>query len=196
MKLLAPLLLSAAMLLPAVAAAERVTFHYRGVTVSDTFLAPAGTPVSGKFSWDPAAPVEVYGPPSYQFAVYTEPFTHGFSVRVGRHQAKTDNVQVYLYNDLGDPGSAVDMLSWSGSALKFDGQSFPDGLLGCQLVTAYGDTSALADFALPRKIDPARFQGHQYNECKLFFGLVLNEVALDFLMLDIRSTGKGHDDTD
>jgi hypothetical protein len=136
------------------AAAEVVTFEFRGTVSYSTYLAAPGTPVVGRFSWDASAPTVVYNPGSYPCSIYQAPYTGAFSARVGEHTIGSDAVDVWVCNDTGS--NIPDLLTVNGRAPVLDGTTFADGNLGL----AMGSTSdaVFRDTSLPRHLEAVRFQ--------------------------------------
>ncbi len=176
--------LCAAFLLSALsAAAQVVTFEFCGRSIYGTPMAPVGTPVSGRFSWDIAAPA--LEPPGSVDNNYYAPQVGRFAFVAGQHNVATDNMWVIVRNF---PGSG-DSIDINGYASVIDGTLFSQGYFGIRLSATPG-TDVFPDGKLPRDLNLADFNNPSYNYFQLFSGVVGNDI-----MLDVELQWVGHPET-
>jgi hypothetical protein len=172
----------AVLLLAGAASAQVVTFEFQGTVTNTTYMASSGSTVTGHFSWDTAAPTS--DPiPSYQYSVYTEPYTFGIWAKVGPHTIRSDQLQVSVYNDLG--GNAEDMITVTGSAPVVDGTTFSSGYFSIGLASGWGKTKVFRDTSLQQHLNLMRFDAEGLNYAQLWDGSP-NGLLLDIKLESIR----------
>jgi hypothetical protein len=167
-----PLLAAAFLLFALPASAQVVTFEFCGRSIYGTPMAPVGTPVSGRFSWDIAAPA--LEPSGSVDNNYYAPQVGRFAFVVGEHNVATDNMWVIVRNY---PGSG-DSIDINGYAPVIDGTLFSQGYFGIRLSATPG-SDVFADGKLPRDLNLADFNNPSYGYFQMYSGVVSNDIMLD-----------------
>jgi hypothetical protein len=145
------------------ASAEVRDFAFTGIVNESTPMAPAGSAVTGTFSYDRAArAVLASGVPAgtqFGFAMYANPYP--FTLRVNGHTVTASVTYVDVANNGG--GNVEDYLNIRGVPPTLDGTYFAEGNVGFFLATGPGNTSVLRTVRPPRDIQVAQYDGMNYG---------------------------------
>jgi hypothetical protein len=182
------LLCAAGLMAVGTVSAEVVAFELCGHVKTSTPMAPAGTPVMGRFSWDTSAPVTSPGGVTW-LSSYGPPYTGPFTFTVGPHSVSAENTGVTVFNDTGS--NVADMIDFGGNyPIVIDGTVFDQGYFSIRLASSPAKTSVFQDTSLPAHLEVARFDSQSMNYFQMYSGVVQNEVMLDATVDWIRRSGE------
>ena len=143
--------------------AEVRSFWFSGTVDYSLPMAPAGTVITGTFSYDLGTePDYTSGDPcgpGYGNSAYA--FQHSFSATVNGHTITSAPVYTEVVNNFG--GNVEDVLTVYGQPMTLDGTSFPEGLIGFQLASGPGNTEVFRCTRMPRGIHLKRFDSGNYG---------------------------------
>jgi hypothetical protein len=135
--------------------AEVITFHFQGTVTYGTSLAPVGSQVTGSFSYDAKTSAGVL--PLQNYATYSFPPPHAFTLQIGDHTAVSNALYASIWNDFG--GNFEDVANVYGQGLVLDGITLPDGMLGITLASGPGNTKVFKSVDLPKSYKMSEFDG-------------------------------------
>jgi hypothetical protein len=135
------------------ASAETIAFRYSGVvTYGGPMAVPAGTPITGTFSYDnetvPALAFTGYA--NYQIPVKFQ-MTGSF----GSQKVVSNNMGVTVRNNA--QSNVEDSVEVMGSAPVLDGTTLPNGVFGFILASGPGSTNVLKNTKLPKSYNVSKF---------------------------------------
>ncbi len=147
----------------ATAHAEVRNFRFSGTVDQSLPMAPAGTIITGTFSYDTdTEPYATSGEPcgsGVSNAIYE--FQRSFNATVNGHTITSGPTFVDVFNNAG--GNVEDSVSVYGLPMTLDGTNFPEGSIGLYLGSGPGQTNVLRCTHVPRKIHVKRFDGMNYG---------------------------------
>lgn len=144
--------------------AQAREFQFIGTVDQGLPMAPAGSKVTGTFTYNVATkPEMLIGAPSgkaYGYANYI--VAHRITAKVNGHTLTSPVTVVDVVNNFG--GNVEDSVSvYSQSPMELDGTQFPEGSFGFYLASGWSQTHVLNDTALPHRFHVRRFDGMNYG---------------------------------
>jgi hypothetical protein len=137
----------------ACANADVVTYRFTGTLTYAAYMAPAGAPITGTFSYDTQAPRTSEALPYYAHYQLAEQFT--MQAEVGPHRIEAGHVAIDIINDT-TPRTGVDNFVCVGVPVV-DGTTYAKGSFTIALATRPGERFGLKGRHLPHALDLADF---------------------------------------
>ena len=151
-KKLLSIVAASVLLFSSAASAKIVTFAYTGTVTYGSDLAPVGSPITGRFSYDDKAKPQFE---HTRYAYYYFPDSFSITANVNGHLVTTTNLHVNIWNNMG--GNTEDMVDVSGSAPLVDGVAHADGAFVLRLASQWDETKVLHNTRLPASFEVAAF---------------------------------------
>jgi hypothetical protein len=156
-------LFAGALLASGITNAEMLTFHFKGTVVYGGALASVGDEVTGHFCYDTDTSIQSIRLNDY--AGYDVAPECKMVVRVGAHEATSEQLGVSIWNNFG--GNVEDMIDIYGRAAIVDGTEYAEGTVGFRLATGPGNTKVFRSVNLREKFKIENFDSMNYGEVRM-----------------------------